>query len=213
MTHEVKPITSGYRLVLVYNLVHESHVSFPSATLAVGKRNALEIVLRSWHEASKEDECEVPKSLVYSLDYQYTDASLSLQALKGEDRVKAEYLRETCADAGICFYLASMEHMKHGSAEENNYDNYYGHNGEDQSAHHHDIEDVMEESLSLKRVVDLHGHLLARNLALDEETFIEEDPFDGREPDREDYEGYTGNAGASATHWYHVTVREKSAIV
>ena len=165
MTHEVKSITSGYRLVLVYNLIHDSHVSSPSAALTVGERNALENVLQWWHKASKEGKHKVPKSLVYSLDYQYTDASLSLQALKGEDRVKAEYLRETCAEAGVCFYLASMEHMKHGSAEENNYYDDYDHSEEGQSAHHHYIEDVMEESLSLKRVVDLMVILPAISLS------------------------------------------------
>lgn len=196
--------------MLVYNLIQDSHVSSPSAALTVGEKNALGNVLRSWHKASKEGRNGVPKSLVYSLDYQYTDASLSLQTLKGEDRVKAEFLREACADAGVCFYLASMEHTKYGSVENNFYDDD---SEEDDSAHHHALEDVIEEHLSLKRIVDLRGHLLARNVAINEEDIVEEDPFDGRDPDREDYEGYTGNAGASATHWYHDTVRKKSAAV
>ncbi|KAG7004618.1 hypothetical protein G7Y79_00024g055680 [Physcia stellaris] len=187
VTHEVKPITSGYRLVLVYNLIQDSHVSSPSAALTVGEKMRLEMCYdRGIRPARK-----------------YTDASLSLQALKGEDRVKAEYLRETCAEAGVCFYLASMEHTKYGSVENNFYDDD---SDEDHSAHHHTLEDVIEEELSLKRVVDLHGHLLARNVAINEEDIVEEDPFDGRDPDHEDYEGYTGNAGASATHWYHDTV-------
>ena len=39
---------------------------------------------------------------------------------------------------------------------------------------------------------------------------MHEDPFgDERNPDEEDYTSYTGNAGASTTHWYRNTVSQR----
>ena len=98
-----------------------------------------------------------------------------------------------------------MEHEKSGEVEDGGYDPDYGSSGG-----YHVVEECLEESISLKRLVDLEGHLLAHDIALDEDAIIQEDPFD-REPDKEDYEGYTGNAGASATQWYHDTVCKKDS--
>lgn len=55
-------------------------------------------------------------------------------------------------------------------------------------------------------MVALDGTLLAKNIALAEDNFIQEKVFD-RDPDKEDYEGYMGNSGPDATHFYHDSVR------
>lgn len=57
-------------------------------------------------------------------------------------------------------------------------------------------------------MVDLDGHVLGQGITIQEDDDGQEDPFE-RDPDDEDYEGYTGNAGASATHWYRDTVSER----
>lgn len=90
MTHEVKPITSGYRLVLVYNLINVSRGNTPSASLALGGRQELRRILKSWDNATKKGNRQAPDILLYQLDHQYTDANLIFGALKGLDRVKGE---------------------------------------------------------------------------------------------------------------------------
>ena len=164
-------------------------------------------MLKSWSRAIESSDSMMSDHLVYQLEHQYTIANLSFQSLKGLDRIRAEHIKETSAAANVCFYLASMQHEKSGEVEDGGYDHYsrqdYGSSGG-----YHVIEECLEEKISLKRLVDLEGHLLAKNIALDEDAIIQEDPFD-REPDKEDYEGYTGNAGASATQWYHDTVCKK----
>ena len=91
-----------------------------------------------------------------------------------------------------------MESSKEGGAEEDYMDG-------GSLCKFHELEEVYEKHISLKQMVDLDGHLLAQEVDLDEGTIVQEDPFE-RDPDAEDYEGYTGNAGASATHWYRDTV-------
>lgn len=56
-------------------------------------------------------------------------------------------------------------------------------------------------------VVDLQGNVVAPNVGVDEDEHIVQRGYLGdREPDDEDYEGHTGNAGAQATHWYRVSL-------
>lgn len=112
MTHEVEPVTSGYRLVLVYNLINVSFGISPSASLAFGDRQELRGILKSWERATKKGNRRAPNMLLYQLDHQYTDANLNFHALKGLDRVKGDYLRETCDSVDICLYLANLEYTK-----------------------------------------------------------------------------------------------------
>ena len=141
----------------------------------------------------------VPKALVYLLDHKYTDAHLRLSALKGLDKTKAEYLQATHVEASVCLYLANMEYSKSGAAEE------------DYSSTFHELEDIFEENMMFRRMVDLDGHLLAQDIQIDESNVVQGEPFE-RDPDNEDYEGYTGNVGASATHWFRDTASRKTCL-
>ncbi|KAL8644210.1 MAG: hypothetical protein Q9226_007879 [Calogaya cf. arnoldii] len=219
VTHEVKPVKSGYRIALVYNLINDAPGHANSASLVIEQKQELSKIFRCWNRNSEMLHGSVifglPPALVYKLDHKYTDANLKFQALKGLDMVKAQYLRETCADAEVCFYLASMEFKKEGSTEEDGYEEHdYNDDSNDSdeddpiNGGNHALEDIFEERLVLKRIINLEGDLLAQDLSLDEETLIQDDILD-RDPDHEDYQGWTGNAGASATHWYRDTSEGK----
>jgi len=83
----------------------------------------------------------------------------------------------------------------------------YGGYGGNTSGDIHDIVEEFDSSICLKKVVDLEGSTIAEGLDFDEDYFMKEDPFDGLEPDDEDYSGFTGNEGVSTTHFYHHTVK------
>ncbi|MDE2379594.1 2OG-Fe(II) oxygenase [Bradyrhizobium sp.] len=114
--HEVRPITTGCRLALVYN-VH-----------FVGKKRALKApdyreehmrvvkVLRSW--AGAEDE---PDKLILPLEHAYTPAELSFSALKGADAGSASVLVEAAAEADCDLHLALVSIEESGSAEHTGY--------------------------------------------------------------------------------------------
>ena len=55
-------------------------------------------------------------------------------------------------------------------------------------------------------MVAVDGTLLGKSIELSEEDFVQEKVFD-RDPDKEEYQGYMGNYGPEATHFYHDTVQ------
>lgn len=204
VTHEVKAVTSGYRLVLTYNLVDLSLGTQRSAATLSREKNILKAIISSWARSHEEPASTAPDFLAYKFDHKYTDASLKFQSLKALDKVKADYLREACAAANACFYLASMERTEMGSCE-GGYDGYSGRERH-RTQGMHTLEDIIERSTELKRMIDVDGSVIAKDISINEADIVQQDPY-GRDPDKENFGGYTGNEGASATHFYHDTVR------
>ena len=112
--HEVKPLESGYRLCLTYNLTlaksrgrkgidapaHEPVVD-EMAELLVGWRNDPD-----------------PQKLAVILDHRYTRDGLTLDKLKGIDRSRANVLFEAAERADCMAYLALVTLWQFGSAED-----------------------------------------------------------------------------------------------
>lgn len=138
------------------------------------------------------------------LDHKYPSADLSFAHLKGVDQARVEELRKACEGKGFYLYLASIEKTVSGSAEDEYYGGYnnFGYNADCD----HPIVDVCDSSLRLLRVGDRRGRTVAEQVDIDETIFVQNDVFD-RAPDQEEFEqGYTGNEGSSATHFYRETV-------
>ena len=115
--HEVRPVTSGYRLVVVYNLVQISPGLTQSAARLSSDKNKLEKTLAAWHRGVKKGNDSAPAFLAYALDYEYTEASLNLDSLKGLDNVKANCLVQSCSQTDVGIYLASCEKTQSGSCK------------------------------------------------------------------------------------------------
>lgn len=199
VTHEVKPVEGGYRLVLTYNLVRPTEGPAQSAAILGNKTQRLRDILARWKENyDREGDC--PSVVAYKLDHQYTDANLRFDHLKGGDQLKARYFRDSCAKEGFTMYLANIVKEVTGGVEDD-YSGYYVSGVQE-------IQDITDESLKLSNVIGLDGTVVAKSMDLTEDDidFVQGDIFD-REPDDEDFEGYTGNEGSYATHWYRDTVR------
>lgn len=95
--------------------------------------------------------------------------------------------------------------MERGECAGDGYDDDDEEEEDDDDNGPHLIEEVLDTSLEIKRLVDLDGNLLGRGMDVDEEDFIQDDLF-ARDPDHEDYEGYMGNWGPDATHFYYDSV-------
>jgi len=178
----------------------------PTAAHLLHEKNAMRQTLAAWHRGIKKGNRTAPRFLVYQLDHEYTEASLGLDSLKGLDKARADFLMEVCAQTSVGFYLASSEKKESGGCEDGEYGCSDGQSG------FHPIEEVVDSSLELKRMVDLDGTLLAESLSLAEDDFIQEDAFE-RDPDRENYEGYMGNWGLDVTHIYNDLVCSSAPIV
>lgn len=190
---------AGHRLVLTYNLIHTSLGSKELAAKSNKSMAKLRSSLSKWKEGIERD-AKLPIKLAFLLEHQYTDASLCYDGLKGHDQQVAAHLREACQELGFCFYLANLERTVEGGCDEDGGYDYY-HFGD-----FHEIVEEVDRNNILKRVVDLDGTEVEKELQFDDEHFVQMDPFEKEEPDDEDYSGFTGNEGVSATHFYHRTV-------
>ena len=117
VVHEVRPVTSGYRLVAVYNLVQTSPGITHSAATIFGESIKLSKMLAAWHRGVKKPNVSAPAFLAYILDHEYTEASLNLDSLKGRDKVKVDCLVQSCSQSDVGIYLASCEKIQSGSCE------------------------------------------------------------------------------------------------
>jgi hypothetical protein len=211
--HEVRPLRSGYRLCLTYNVTlarsrSKKGISAPSYGAAV---TAISKLLDDWREH------EDRQKIAVTLDHRYTQDGLSVDTLKGIDRARAEVLFEAAGQAGCMAHLALVTLWQSGEAE-GGYDEYSyrgGYRGYhrsdaededdfDQTGGDYEMGEIYDHSLSANHWSDHHGkkvHL--GEIRLDEEEIISEAPLDDGDPNSEDFEGFTGNAGMTLERWYY----------
>jgi len=204
--HEVKPVTSGYRCCLVYNLALKqkkySQVFAPKHSDIV---NQLTETLR---------EIEIPadeNKLVVLLDHQYTEAELSFNTLKNKDRVQAQFLMKAAENAGYKAYLALVTLWESGDAEGNEYDDddYYsykhGRRSTQKSDDEYEMGEVYDSSLTVDNWIDSddNNQDFGEMRVLESEIVATTELMKDRKADRAEYEGFTGNAGCTLDHWYY----------
>ncbi|GKZ37662.1 hypothetical protein AbraIFM66950_009311 [Aspergillus brasiliensis] len=101
---KVEPVTSGYRVALVYNLIHR-----PSVGIGVSSVQEYKLVrlLESW-DGRVDEYC--PPALVYAFENQY--AKLHVDRLKGVDQARLTELQKASRRLGFDIYLANFEKPK-----------------------------------------------------------------------------------------------------
>jgi hypothetical protein len=90
--HELRPVTTGFRVTLVYNLRFADKSRPLTAPDYRGEQAQVAEALRTW--AGAEDE---PDKLILPLEHAYTPAELSSGALKGADAGAASVLVKAAA--------------------------------------------------------------------------------------------------------------------
>ena len=66
--HEVRPITAGYRLTLIYNLIRTDKGGLPKPADYSRQQQQLVGLLRSWAKAKQQGEEHLPEKLIYPLE-------------------------------------------------------------------------------------------------------------------------------------------------
>ncbi|KAH6975020.1 hypothetical protein BKA56DRAFT_524277 [Ilyonectria sp. MPI-CAGE-AT-0026] len=210
--HEVLPVTSGYRWVVTYNLAIDPQETRPSTALLTPETRVLREVMTRW--LSKDAKSRENEFLYHRLDHDYTEANISLNALKSQDLARVQVLKALSNEFPFDIFLGLLEkgesgpcgrHFEWGSYRGRSRYGRYDEDDEDDEDEggFHPLEEVFDSTYTVKTVVDLEGHLVIENLVLNEEDILEENCFDDIEAE-EEYEGYMGNSGPSATHWYRV---------
>jgi predicted 2-oxoglutarate/Fe(II)-dependent dioxygenase YbiX len=90
--HEVLPVTAGYRLTLIYNLLRRGKGPVPKPPSYVGEQARLTKILRAWVDDKQSPDNDAPEKIVYLLEHAYTSAELGFEALKGADAAAAGVL-------------------------------------------------------------------------------------------------------------------------
>ena len=120
--HEIKEVTSEYRLVFTYNLVKQLDNSIKdySATQMAQTYSPIREALETWSATCTFENPRIvnKNELIYMLDHSYLDASLSFVNLKASDRVKVRALARFAKPINYTLFLASMESSIFGSCEE-----------------------------------------------------------------------------------------------
>ncbi|KAJ3542327.1 hypothetical protein NM688_g5980 [Phlebia brevispora] len=221
VTHEVKPITSGYRLALSYNLIHTTTSLRPALPGDDSIMSPLRNALLAWKADAG---AESPDKILYLLKHKYSQASLNGSALKGSDAQHAALLDPLCKELGFCLGLASVECHKEGACADGGSHNRRRKRFWQYDASDSDVEeeidydddddasfvDVFEQSMTISDFVDLQGEPLTGEIELDSVTEtipddLEETVVSGAY-DEQEYEGYTGNEGSTLERWYRRTV-------
>lgn len=158
--HSVQPVTSGYRVVLTYNLVAKGIHAPPSLQSLQIHIDQVRHTLKKWMRSRE------PEFLVYTLQHKYTHASIRASELKGTDVHRVRCIMHLQKELGLKLCLGSLEKSVFGSCD----GGYSGYNGwdddeddEDDGGHHH-IDEELETSLTLKKVVDLDGNVVVQDL-------------------------------------------------
>jgi hypothetical protein len=205
--HEIKPLLSGYRVVLVYNLVQKPGT--PKVKTPQIQAQALEMA----DLLVKMGKSEKPFPQVVLLSHQYTPQNFSRSDLKLHDGPRAEALLEAAERAGYFASLGLVTHYQMGELKGDYYDEDYRYRGrrryweeeDDDDASDGTMGEVYEESTTVDTwfsdqlpslgSVDLSDDNLIRNT----KTEVGE----GEEPIEKEAEGYTGNEGMTMQYWYH----------
>ncbi len=182
VSHEVKELTTGYRLVLTYKLVQTGRICQQSAQQFFKQSSRLQSLLREWP-----NECPETYRLIYQLQHKYTESSISLANMKGRDRAVCETLHDACPASDTFLFFAHMTHRKQ--------DEGYGYG------------DDYDEPLGtfLDSIYTCDGRKVALNDNIPDKELLGAN-FSSRSPDSEDEGSFTGNESTPTTYRYHDTV-------
>ena len=200
--HEILPVTEGYRVVLVYNLVHAGRAP---------ERVDVEAAARELAATLQEIKINADP-LILALDHQYTDTNFSTAHLKGNDRVRVAALRRAAQLAGVNIRVGLITQSVsadwvNGGEFGQGYSGYgyssYKRSGEQEPEDFAEIElgDVLDESLAMGGWLPEDGPELG-SLRIEESSVLAGPGYRQDEPIEWSTEGYQGNWGMTADYVY-----------
>jgi hypothetical protein len=202
--HEVRPVVSGYRATLVYNLRLVDSRFGPSAPDNRSEQDRVAALLSRWADA--EDE---PDKLILPLEHAYTPAELSFGSLKGADAGIASVLvkASSAADCDLHLVLVSIEES--GSAEGTDdyrprrWSRYNDDDDDGDDDDEFEVIEVSDRALILSEWRRPDGTAAGFNdFPFEEEELCPPDAFDDLTPDEQHFQEASGNEGASFERTY-----------
>jgi len=191
--HEIKPVTSGHRVCLVYNLVQQK-VGNEIHPVSV-KTHAIKLASLLTAQEKLGD----TKPYIVLLGHQYTPENFGVNALKLNDRTKAAILLEAAQKAGFYSKMCLVTSYISGAPTDGG-GGYYG--DDDEEDEDAEMEEVYEESLYIEHW-EQDGLPAFNKVGFEEEDLIASFDLKEGEPIVKESTGYMGNYGPDLMHWYH----------
>ena len=176
--YSVEPVSSGYQLVLTYNLIHQTgdiKAARPSSVLN-DNRAAIDSALKAWKRSLDDDETTTDM-LMHLFEDEYPQGKLGLQELEGSDRVQSLRLQDACQEHGFSVFLGQLEHTKRRN----------GYEEED--------EEDQDQDWRLAKLFTPEGVCIAETLDVGQDSIIQNKPFEDEHPDDEQYDDWDEEGG------------------
>jgi hypothetical protein len=214
--HEVRPVTEGNRVCLVYNLVQrrgpKGKGELPEAP---DYENQIVATAKLLEQEFKEP--DAPTKIAWLLEHQYSPEGLSFAGLKSADAARVKALCQAAERAGCVAHLGIVHVEESGSAQET----YYDYNPRRRGRYHDDdddeqeeIEDASNDDFEVIDVCDWRHYVAQWRDLSDQPVEFGEIPLapgellpdgslDDEKPDEQRYMEASGNEGASYERSYH----------
>lgn len=202
--HEVKKVTSGVRLCLAFNLILQPETKSNKKKSDQKSDPKLLSSVEDWIR----HRTELP--IVFALEHQYTSGGLSPRLLKGADAQLFEQLTAVAEDADCKVHFGQISRHLCQHADDGSFG--HGRRGYHRfSGDYSDLEigEAYDDEIVIDGWKDVQGKSIRfASLSCESSQLISAIPAEEWVPTKQDYEGYTGNAGNTLDRWYH-----KSAVV
>lgn len=205
--HEVKEVTSGYRVSLTFNLILEKYKGQLEALYERDTSTRLGQALKQYFYPKTIDAHRTtPLKMVYLLDHQYTQSGLSWDALKNVDRVRVDALLKHADDLNLDAHLALAD-MKETWECEFDYQEYR-YRKKNRFYEKEDEEPIpsyiIVTETQLKFWLNREGkHIDYKDFSPSSRELCWTGANDDFEPYSSEYLGWMGNYGNTLDKWYH----------
>jgi predicted 2-oxoglutarate/Fe(II)-dependent dioxygenase YbiX len=201
--HEVRPVTGGCRLTLVYSVLRKGKGPVPEPPSYEGEQTKAAALLQAWAAGKRSSNDDAPEKLIYPLEHAYTAAELSFDTLKGADAAVAGVLVAAAPQAGCDLYLAQVSIEESGAADYN----------VDFNSRRGRWSEPDEDKFEAGEVYDRHVALSEwrrpdgsrpelGEFPIEDDEISPPDAFEDMEPDDEEFHEATGNEGVSFERSY-----------
>ena len=210
--HEVKEVTSGYRVSLTYNLILEKYQGDIELLFNTDVESKLEKAFKNHffsnaHQASSYQQSKPPK-VVYLLDHQYTQHSLCWDGLKNTDQDRVNALLKIAEKLQLTAHLALADMQETWDCE---YDEYayrkrrgYYDDDDDNDEEEGTPVALMDTSTVLRHWLNDKGEPTGySDFTPNDDDVCWTGANEALEPYQSEYEPWTGNYGNTLDKWYH----------
>lgn len=209
--HEVRPVRSGYRVTLTFNLMLTGAAPASDAGPIEQVAHCLTEHFTTPATSRYGDrDLGEPTRLVFLLDHEYSQRGLAAQRFKGADAERVRLLRAAAEHAGCETVLALAEVKETWDAipvgeswHRGWYDDEFEDPDDEPDDGSYDLNDLIDDEITLGWWIAPDGSSGETiSLPLGHHEFCAVTPSRSLTPYHSEYEGYMGNYGNTVDRWY-----------